>query len=60
MKYVLIGVGAYVALLFLKGQATNAAVASCGGVGAPGTLNCAALKAAQVKWSWLPEPLGGL
>jgi hypothetical protein len=57
MNAIVIGVIGYFALIYIKGEQLNAAMATCPGTAVtPAT--CPGYAAAQAKWAWLPTPSG--
>jgi len=53
MKWVLVAVGAYFGLAWLKGRQLSAALDACGG---PSALVCPQRDAVLAKWAWFPDP----
>jgi hypothetical protein len=56
MKLLLIAVGGYFGLLYLKSQAQNAAFAACTPAQQVAPNGCPGYTQANANWSWLPTP----
>ena len=55
MKWVIFAAAAYFGIQYMRDQQLNAAMAACGGVGSPGSLNCPGYLKVQQNWAWFPS-----
>ncbi len=61
MKYALLGIGGYLALLFLAEKQLSAEAQACHDApGSPNVTECAGYIAVKTKWGWLPRPSNAL